>query len=297
MRLRKEGIRLKRWVNRSGGISGGSVMCKSSLHGLLQNISYIGKVSYKGEVFEGTHDAIVPQEVFDRVQGQLAKNDRTGGIRSRNKHDALLRGLLCCNHCKTAMSHSFTKKKSGKVYRYYVCQTAMKESWDACQTKSVSAGEIEEFVVSQIQAIGSDAELQKEVTESFLKRQKERRVDIETLIQRYGVDQKRITKNLQTAIEAQAGSDEFEILNNQFRSNENALSEAKKTLEEIKCSPIEPGKIAQALSQFQSIWAHLTTTERCELISSLIEQISYDGVAGELEITWKENGINVLLNA
>lgn len=295
-RIRKEGIRLKRWVNRSGETSGGSVMCKSSLHGLLKNLSYIGKVRYKGEVFEGAHKAIVSQDMFDTVQHQLEKNDRTGGTRTRNKHDALLRGLLCCNHCKTAMTHSFTKKKaSGKVYRYYVCQTAMKESWAACPTKSVSAGEIEEFVVSQIKSLGTDAELQQDVIASMLKQQAERQAKLETQIKRYQSEQTRHNQNIQQALNNQSGTEKIAHLHEQSQTNETALQDAQANLEAMKEAPLRSEDLAYALSQFHPIWDTLTTTERCDLLAELIERISYDGEAGELEITWKENGIHALL--
>jgi hypothetical protein len=37
-------------------------------------------------------------------------------------------------------------------YRYYVCQHARQKGWKACQTKSVSAGVIEDSLVAELRA-------------------------------------------------------------------------------------------------------------------------------------------------
>ncbi len=54
------------------------------------------------------------------------------------------------------MGHTYSQKKNGNRYRYYVCRKAQKNGWDTCPTKSVSAPEIERFVVDRIRCIGED---------------------------------------------------------------------------------------------------------------------------------------------
>ncbi|WP_242631198.1 zinc ribbon domain-containing protein [Rubinisphaera italica] len=45
-------------------------------------------------------------------------------------------------------------QKGKKRYRYYVCHTAQKRSWQNCSSKSIPAAEIETYVVDQIREIG-----------------------------------------------------------------------------------------------------------------------------------------------
>lgn len=295
-RLRSEGIRLKKWVNRAGNTTGGGMMTKGSLHSMLSNVAYIGKVSYEGEIIEGAHEAIVALDVFEAVHAQLRENNRTGGTKVRNKHDALLRGLLRCSHCGTSMSHSFTKKKSGKIYRYYVCQRAMKEGWTICPTKSVAAGDIEGFVVDRIKALGSDPELQQEVIDSFLNQQAERSQELES-------DQKRLTREyrglqqkIQKAIEEQHDAAEFARLEETLKKSDSALQSISSQLAQLQENTFDAESIAHALSLFSPVWEQLKTTERCDLLGLLIEQVKLDGEAGELEIIWKEDGIHALLD-
>src|SRR3990172_7679372 len=85
----------------------------------------------------------------------LARNGRSGGRAVRNKHGALLSGLLRCAACQCGMSHSYSRK-GHRQYRYYVCNRAQCQGWHACPSPSVPAGEIERFVVEQLRCLGED---------------------------------------------------------------------------------------------------------------------------------------------
>jgi site-specific DNA recombinase len=99
------------------------------------------RIRYKDEVYEGEHEAILDADTFERGQTLLQQNGRSGGRAVRNKHGALLRGLLRCRACDCGMSHSYSSRGSRR-YRYYVCQRAQKKGWQACPSPSVPAGEI-----------------------------------------------------------------------------------------------------------------------------------------------------------
>lgn len=150
--------RTKRWGTKKGNERGGAPFTKNTLFRLLTNIIYIGKLSYKGTIYPGEHDAIVDAKVWKRVQELLRRNGRNGGKEVRNKYVALLKGLLYCIPCGTAMMHTYTNK-NGKRYRYYVCLNAQQRGWDACPTKSVNAHDLETFVVDHIRGLGSDGEI------------------------------------------------------------------------------------------------------------------------------------------
>ena len=131
---------------------------KNAVYTLLSNVTYIGKIRYKDETHEGEHDAIVPLDLFGRVQPQLKANGQSGGTGVRNKHNALLKGLIWCKSCGRPMTHSYSCK-GNRRYRYYVCGTAMQKGSSECPAPSVPAAEIERFVMEQIQSLGVDEEL------------------------------------------------------------------------------------------------------------------------------------------
>jgi hypothetical protein len=51
------------------------------------------------------------------------------------------------------MVHTYTQKTPNKLYRYYVCVNAHQRGWNTCETRSVSAPDLERAVVDQIRGI------------------------------------------------------------------------------------------------------------------------------------------------
>ena len=108
--INARGWQRKTWLNRKGTESGGGTWDKGNLHRLLTNIIYTGRVSFENVIYPGEHPAIIEQSLWDKAQALLHRNAKEGGARVRNKHGALLKGLLHCPHCNHAMTHSWTKK-------------------------------------------------------------------------------------------------------------------------------------------------------------------------------------------
>jgi site-specific DNA recombinase len=125
----------------------------------IGNPTYTGKMRYKDELHAGEHEAIIDQELFDKVQKQLKLNGRTGGAEVRNKYGALLRGLLRCKHCGTAMTHTFCGKNKRNFYRYYRCTHAMKNGHEVCPNGTLPAGEIERVVIDEVRGLTTDEAL------------------------------------------------------------------------------------------------------------------------------------------
>jgi site-specific DNA recombinase len=115
--LRLRGWKKKAWTGRQGQPLGGSDFAKPTLHLLLTNPVYIGKVHYKTELHPGEHEAIVPSDLFDAVQQRLQANGRVKRAPSSGASDALLQGLVCCTPCGLAMSPSHTTRPDGRRYR------------------------------------------------------------------------------------------------------------------------------------------------------------------------------------
>jgi site-specific DNA recombinase len=100
--LERRGWLTKRWQTRKGHFRGGQKFTKGSLHHLLTNPVYLGKVKYKKEVHPGEHQAIVDQEVWQQVQDLLRQ--KNSGTTVRTESHALLKGILRCRPCGFAMT-------------------------------------------------------------------------------------------------------------------------------------------------------------------------------------------------
>ena len=160
--VNRRGIGTKRWTTKAGRVRTGRPMTRADLHRLLHNLTYIGRVRHRGSVYPGEHEAIIDMDTWDRVEALLGRNGGAGGCAVRNKHGALLAGLLWCVSCGARMTPTYTRKRDRR-YRYYLCRHAQAQGWDSCPTKSLPAGEIERFVVERLRALGSDAKFRARV--------------------------------------------------------------------------------------------------------------------------------------
>jgi site-specific DNA recombinase len=123
--LNRHGWTTKSWVRKDGARVGGVCWDKSRVLRHLTNVTYTGKILHKGEVYNGEHEAIVTEDVFAKAQALVDLNGYGCGPAVRNKHGALLKGLLRCGRCGAAMAHTYTKK-GNRLYRYYACNTRQK---------------------------------------------------------------------------------------------------------------------------------------------------------------------------
>ncbi len=290
--LNKRGWRTKRWVTKKGVEMGGRPFEKGSLFKLLTNPTYIGKVTYKSEVHEGEHDAIIPEDLWRKVQARLQRNGRSGGAEARNKHGALLRGLLHCGPCGCAMTHAYTRKKD-RLYRYYVCARAQKRGWQSCPSKSVAAGEIERFVVDQIRCIGRDPGL---VAETL----KQTRRQAEEGIERLGKEREIVKRELKrdnAALGRATDPAHLADLHDRIDTAEHRLREIRDEINAIRDGILGEDQIRAALADFNDLWAALTPKEQARIIQLLLERVVYDGGAGTVAVTFRPSGIHALNGA
>ena len=143
----------KVWATKAGKPMGGRALDKGAVFALLTNPVYTGKVRHHEEIYEGEHEAIVEERVFEEVGRRLRANGRTGGSLVRNRHGALLKGLVTCQSCGCSMTHHYatkTKHTGRARYRYYVCASRQKRGRSACKSPMLPAGELERVVLEQI---------------------------------------------------------------------------------------------------------------------------------------------------
>ncbi|MGY4227824.1 site-specific DNA recombinase [Bradyrhizobium sp. USDA 4503] len=129
----------------------GHVLDKGVLYKILHNRVYIGEAVHKGTSYPGEHEAIIDRKLWDQVHGILKESPRKRANNARARSPALLRGLLFAPD-GAAMTPTNTRK-SGRLYRYYISQTALKQGGSDCPVRMVPAAEIERIVVDQVRLL------------------------------------------------------------------------------------------------------------------------------------------------
>ena len=125
--------------------SGGDINY-NSIQRMLNNRRYIGEYAFRDIVVPDGIPAIVPKELFDRVQAKLAKNKKSPA-RHKAEEDYLLTTKLFCGCCGAYMCGESGKGRSGEVHRYYKC-VSIKKRRTICNKKSVRKDWIEDIVVN-----------------------------------------------------------------------------------------------------------------------------------------------------
>jgi site-specific DNA recombinase len=150
--LNAKGITTKAWTTKDGTFRPGREWDKGHIYRMLHNPLYLGKIKHKDQVFPGEHEAIISEEVWERVHAALESNRKNKDHIKRKTTPALLRGVIRCGHCDKAMTPVSTGTENRR-YRYYHCIKAQKSGSSFCPVRSVPAGDIEEAVVTQLRHI------------------------------------------------------------------------------------------------------------------------------------------------
>jgi site-specific DNA recombinase len=291
----------KRWKTRKGHERGGKEFTKTSLHKLLTNVTYIGKLKYKDEVHEGEHEAIVSTDLWQRVQALLGRNGRTGGAGVRNKFGALLKGILRCVPCDCAMSPTHSTKNGTKRYRYYVCTTAQKRGWNNCPTKSIPAGEIEQFVVDQIRCIGRDpAMIHATVAQAYSLGESQvaaldaERRGLDRELSRWNGEVRKLLGQIVPNDGDTPVTTRLADLQERIHGAERRATEIREQVIALSSNIVNEREVAKVMVSFDPVWDSLAPREQARIVHLLVERVDYDGASGKVSITFHPSGIKTL---
>jgi site-specific DNA recombinase len=298
--LARRGWINKRRVTKKGKKLGGRPFDKATLYKLLTNPIYTGKIRYKDELHAGEHETIIDQDLFDKVQQQLKLNGRTGGAEVRNKYGALLRGLLRCKSCGTAMTHTFCGKNKRNFYRYYRCTNAIKNGHDICAAGTLPAGEIERVVIDEIRGLANDEALLAQVLSDA-----HSAIDAELAVVRRERDdltreRKRHHKELQQlATSGETTSDvtaRIADLHERLSTTDQRLPDLESRISDLEGQTVTQAEAHAVFADFDSLWGSLIPREQARLLKLLISTVEYDGEAGTVSVTFRPTSIRSLIN-
>lgn len=183
-----KGIRTKR---------GGKISI-SSVTRMLHNRKYIGEFKYRDIIQPNGIPAIVPQELFERVQERMAANKKAPA-KHKAEDEYLLTTKLFCGKCQCFMvGESGTSHQKKKVHRYYKCVSV--KNHKGCDKKTVRKEWIENIVVDYIRRIIFDDELIEMLADKVMEMQGAENTTLPLLKKQYAETQRGID-NLLNAIQ------------------------------------------------------------------------------------------------
>ena len=126
---------------------------------LLKNETYLGKVKYKDNVYEGQHEPIITQELFDLVQLEVEKRQISALEKYNNprpfRAKYMLSGLMKCGYCGASLSLKYTRKdKNGISHHKYQCRNRhSKDLEKRCESGWYSQEELEKDVIKELERL------------------------------------------------------------------------------------------------------------------------------------------------
>ncbi|OWK39940.1 recombinase family protein [Fimbriiglobus ruber] len=297
--LARRGWRTKAWTTKAGAAKGDRPFTRTGLYQTLTNVVYAGKVRHKDAVHPGEHEAIITADVWEKVQTQLARSGKAGGVAEPARFGAILQGLLRCRPCGCAMTPTHATR-GAKKYRYYVCNAAQKKGWRTCPSKTVPAAQMEDLVVAQIRGIGKDPALVREVIEQARQQSADRVAELTRERKGVAAELKALHAEV-AAVSARLGTGDdgpglgrLVDLHARVAAAEGRARELDDQLQTARADAIDPAVAASALAAFDPVWGTLTPQEQGRVLRLLVDRVEYDGGRGKVGIAFRPAGLAAL---
>ncbi len=138
---------------------------KGQLYHILQNKIYVGKITHKGNIYDGEHKAIIETRLFDLAQELLNQNAIDFSVEKSNSNSLLTGKLFDDKNNKMSPSHSKTRKKK---YKYYISQAITKSNkQNVGSISKLPANEIEKFVIVELEKYFADIKISQKFIEKL----------------------------------------------------------------------------------------------------------------------------------
>ncbi|WP_295151939.1 recombinase family protein [uncultured Ruminococcus sp.] len=238
---------------------------------ILSRPTYLGKISFRGEIIDGTHEPIIDETTWLRVQEERERRSRKGAVNSAY----LLTGLLVCGNCGAKMRY----QKWGRGLKIY-CYSRQKSKPSLvkdpdCDNPIYDATEVERAVINDVfektrNITAEDPVRQKEITAGELLRNK------------YNVAAEKI-KRLYN-LYAESGD---ELLLETINENKKQLEDIARSIEREKKTNTVARELnykRKVLNNLSGLWDDMTISERRKALHTCIDRVVLSG--GEIDIVY-----------
>jgi site-specific DNA recombinase len=149
--LATAGIRSKCRYHPDGTEYGNQRFSHGALYLMLQNRTYRGEATHKGNAYPGEHSAIVEQSLWDAVQVVLAENRVARANGANTKQPSLLSGMIF-DEAGDRLTPTWSVKK-GTRYRYYVSSSLVTGRVQTqASGRRIPAGNLERVVIDRLRS-------------------------------------------------------------------------------------------------------------------------------------------------
>ena len=250
---------------------------------VLKNKVYLGKINHKDQVFEGNHEAIINQELFDKAQQRLIE---TAG-KTHKQGVGLLAGLLWCKECGARFGRFKNRiGKDGIRYEYYTCYSRNKVRPSMikdpnCKSKSYQVEILNDLILEEVKKLSLDPDYMEQLADHAEEQDNIKSIDIiRKEINRLSAQRSRLIDLYSVGgIPVEDLSEKVKNVNMQmdalFAEMDELAKDGKITFEEAR----------ERIKDFKDLVEEGNREEIANVIKSLIDRIEIGN--DEITIKWK----------
>ena len=233
-------------------------MDESMVETRILSITNTGKVPYRDEVYDGKHEAVVSDELYEEIL-------RVNKVRSREKYERhyLLSGKVFCGHCGAKYRY---QKWGKRLIMYCYSQQKSKPRYikdPNCNNKRWDTFEVEDAVLEELFKMSLDLDL-------FKKTFNIATVNVKN---EYRTRLEEITKQINNLLNNIASGIAVEETNNKI----NELEKEKETIEEKLIESDQKEKDNKVslnmIKNLKSTWFEMDFDEQRRIIEHLIDKV------------------------
>ena len=152
-----------------GEENGGKVWNHRAVRMILSNPVYCGYNQYKGQIFPGKHEPIIPENVFNKVQEELKIRQRTAAEKFNPRPfqaKYMLSGIAQCGYCKAPLTVIMGMiRKDGTRFIRYECKqrhprktagVTVYNNNQKCHSGAYEKSEVERYVLQEVSKLQND---------------------------------------------------------------------------------------------------------------------------------------------
>ena len=241
---------------------------ESWIQGILNAKTNLGKIPYKGELYDGRHEAIITEEEYQQLQ-TIEKQ------RSKNQHAShyLLSGKIYCGNCGAKYRY---QKWGQRIICYCYSQQKSKPKLikdPNCNNIRLDSFEIEDSFLEQLFAMSLNEELFRSTFD----------LSKTNLVYELNIRLDKTQKKIENLIQLLSDNIANEEIKKELAKLTSEKSNIIKELENIK-EKERTTKTYDKIKNLESVWTGMEFKEKRNVVEQLLDKIVVDGKT--LKIYW-----------
>ncbi len=241
---------------------------ESWIQGILSSKTNLGKIPFKGELYDGKHEAIISEEEYQQLQ-TIEKQ------RSKNQHAShyLLSGKIYCGNCGAKYRY---QKWGQRIICYCYSQQKSKPKLikdPNCNNIRLDSFEIEDNFLEQLFAMSLNEELFRDTFD----------LSKTNLVDELNIRLDKTQKKIENLIQLLSDNIANEEIKKELAKLTSEKSDIKKELENIK-EKERATKTYDKIKNLESVWTGMEFKEKRNVVEQLLDKIVVDGKT--LKIYW-----------